>query len=51
MVIDSHVAELDWDQRDPADRIIAATALAQGVAVLTKDAMFHQPGCPVEALW
>lgn len=28
----------DWDHRDPADRIIVATARAQGCAVLTEDA-------------
>lgn len=43
--------ELDWKHRDPADRIIAATALAHGVPVLTKDRAFHQQGCPVEAVW
>ena len=44
-------AELDWDHRDPADRIIAATALVHGVPVLTKDEIFHQPGCPVKVVW
>lgn len=44
-------AELDWDHRDPADRIIAATALRRGVPVITKDRVFHQRGCPVEAVW
>jgi len=44
-------AELDWAHRDPADRIIAATALAHGVPVLTKDRVFHRKGCPVEAVW
>ena len=44
-------AELDWPHRDPADRIIAATALAHGVPVLTKDEIFHQPDCPVEVVW
>jgi PIN domain nuclease of toxin-antitoxin system len=44
-------AELDWSHRDPADRLIAATALAHGVPVLTMDRIFHQPGCPVEAVW
>lgn len=32
---------LDWDHRDPADRVIVATALAKGVPVLTKDAALH----------
>ena len=44
-------ADLRWDHKDPADRIIAATALAQGVAVLTKDARFHRGDSPVEAEW
>lgn len=44
-------ANLDWRHRDPADRIIAATALARGVPVLTKDRVFHSDGCPVEAVW
>ncbi|HET6923041.1 MAG TPA: type II toxin-antitoxin system VapC family toxin [Anaeromyxobacteraceae bacterium] len=29
---------LDWDHRDPADRVIVATALLRGLPVLTKDA-------------
>ena len=44
-------AELDWGHRDPADRIIAATALVNGVPVLTKDEVFHQAGGPVQAVW
>jgi PIN domain nuclease of toxin-antitoxin system len=44
-------AALDWDHRDPADRIIAATALIHGVPVLTKDRVFHEKGCPVKAVW
>lgn len=44
-------AELDWPLRDPADRIIAATALRHGVPVLTKDRVFHQKDCPVKAVW
>lgn len=44
-------AELDWSHRDPADRIIAATALAFGVPVLTKDRAFHAENSPVEAIW
>jgi PIN domain nuclease of toxin-antitoxin system len=28
---------LRWDHRDPADRVIVATALAKGVPLLTKD--------------
>lgn len=44
-------AELDWSHRDPADRLIAATALRHGVPVLTKDRVFHEKGCPVKAVW
>ncbi|MCX6880844.1 MAG: type II toxin-antitoxin system VapC family toxin [Verrucomicrobia bacterium] len=44
-------AELDWQHRDPADRIIAATALVHNVPVLSKDDLFHQPDCPVEVVW
>jgi PIN domain nuclease of toxin-antitoxin system len=28
---------LPWPHRDPADRVIVATALAKGVPILTKD--------------
>jgi PIN domain nuclease of toxin-antitoxin system len=44
-------AELDWSHRDPADRIIAATALIHGVEVLTKDDRFHEADSPVKAVW
>lgn len=44
-------AELPWSHRDPADRIIAATALELGVPVLTKDGRFHRSDSPVEAVW
>ncbi len=44
-------AELDWEHRDPADRLIAATALKHGVPVLTKDRRFHASDSPVEAVW
>jgi PIN domain nuclease of toxin-antitoxin system len=44
-------AELDWSHRDPADRIIAATALIHGVPVLTKDRVFHGKDSPVKAVW
>ena len=41
---------LPWDHRDPADRIIVATALLRGVPVLTKDTAMH--GCPgVRCAW
>jgi PIN domain nuclease of toxin-antitoxin system len=44
-------AELTWAHRDPADRLIAATALARGVALLTKDSLFHTSDSPVKAVW
>lgn len=44
-------ASLEWAHRDPADRIIAATAITRGVPVLTKDRVFHSEECPVEAVW
>mgnify|MGYP001788684428 CR=1 FL=1 len=44
-------AELEWDHRDPADRIIAATALKYSEPVLTRDARFHEPDSPVKAVW
>lgn len=44
-------AELDWDHRDPADRLIAATAARDSLPVITKDGRFHEAGCPVQALW
>ncbi|MEM6910188.1 MAG: type II toxin-antitoxin system VapC family toxin [Verrucomicrobiota bacterium] len=47
----SQVADLEWEHRDPADRMIAVTALRHGVAVLTKDRRFHEEGSPVEAVW
>ncbi len=44
-------AELEWEHRDPADRLIAATALNRNIPVLTKDRRFHEPDCPVKAVW
>jgi PIN domain nuclease of toxin-antitoxin system len=32
---------LDWDHRDPADRVIVATAQIKQVQVLTKDRILH----------
>jgi PIN domain nuclease of toxin-antitoxin system len=32
---------LAWAHRDPADRVIVATALLKGVPVLTKDRLLH----------
>ncbi len=34
-------AALDWDHRDPADRVIVATALEKGLPLLTKDSALH----------
>jgi PIN domain nuclease of toxin-antitoxin system len=33
---------LSWDHRDPADRVIVATALLRGVPLLTADAAMHR---------
>lgn len=46
-----HVAEMDWENRDPADRIIAVTAIHLGVPVVTVDDKFHRPNSPVKAVW
>ena len=45
------MAELDWAHRDPADRLIAVTALDHDVPVLTKDRVFHASDSPVQAVW
>ena len=42
--------ELDWDHRDPADRVIAATALTKGVPLLTKDEVLRGWG-GVKCIW
>jgi PIN domain nuclease of toxin-antitoxin system len=36
----------DWKHRDPFDRIIVATALARGLAVVSKDATLDTNGAP-----
>ena len=41
---------LAWDHRDPADRVIVATALLHEVPVLTKEDAIHAFG-GVNALW
>jgi PIN domain nuclease of toxin-antitoxin system len=42
-------ALMDWDHRDPFDRLIAATALAEGLPVVSPDAAFDAVG--VERIW
>ena len=37
-------ATLDWPHRDPLDRIIAATCLAEGLALVSADAAFDGLG-------
>ena len=41
---------LDWAHRDPADRVIVATALIKGVPLLTKDRILHHFD-GVECVW
>jgi PIN domain nuclease of toxin-antitoxin system len=41
---------LDWAHRDPADRVIVASALIRKVPVLTKDRTLHDFG-GVECVW
>ena len=42
-------ALLDWDHRDPFDRMIAATALQEGVPLVSSDAAFDRIG--VKRVW
>ncbi len=43
-------ADLQWDNRDPADRIIVATAIIHEAPVVTRDRRIHAfPG--VRAIW
>jgi PIN domain nuclease of toxin-antitoxin system len=42
--------ELPWDHRDPADRVIVATAVLRGVPLLTADAEIHR-FAGVECIW
>ncbi len=44
-------AAMDWSHRDPADRIIAATAIVHQVPVVTIDRKFHAADSPVKAVW
>jgi PIN domain nuclease of toxin-antitoxin system len=41
---------LDWEHRDPADRVIVATALIKEAPVLTKDRSLHR-FTGVECVW
>lgn len=41
---------LEWDHRDPADRVIVASALLKGVPLLTKDDVLHE-FVGVSCLW
>ncbi len=41
---------LAWDHRDPADRVIVATALLQDVPLLTADTEIHRFG-GVSCVW
>lgn len=41
---------LSWDHRDPADRVIVATALVKGVPLLTKDDVIRAAGI-VSTVW
>ena len=41
---------LNWAHRDPADRVIVATALLKEVPILTKDRMLHEFG-GVDCIW
>ena len=45
------LADLAWDHQDPADRMIAVTALKFDLPVLTKNRMFHESDSPVKAVW
>lgn len=42
--------ELAWDHRDPADRVIVATAILQDVPLLTADTEIHRFG-GVSCVW
>lgn len=45
-------AQLDWDHRDPFDRIIAATAIISGRALISADTAFDTlPDARLERLW
>lgn len=41
---------LEWEHRDPADRVIVSTALLKGVPLLTRDDTIRDAGV-VETIW
>ena len=41
---------LDWEHRDPADRVIVSTALFKGVPLLTRDELIRDAGV-VKTVW
>lgn len=43
-------AEFGWEHKDPADRLIVATALIHGAALVTADQRIHDCGV-VRCLW
>ena len=44
-----HASLMDWDHRDPFDRLIAATAEITGAQLVSRDAAFD--GLPVRRVW
>lgn len=42
--------ELQWDHRDPADRIIAATAMVENIPLITADHRLREFAA-VETIW
>jgi PIN domain nuclease of toxin-antitoxin system len=43
-------ASLDWDHRDPADRILVATALSEDMMLITSDAAIDS-FAPTRVIW
>ena len=41
---------LDWDHRDPADRLICATAIEHHLTLISRDRVIHQWG-GVKVIW
>ena len=45
-----HAGQMEWDHRDPFDRLIAASAICEGIPLVTADAAFGAaPG--LQRLW